>query len=56
MSPADEARLFALDALRAARASWSRPADEGAAAMSVFVILVVSALFPDVLADPAGEP
>lgn len=55
LTPAEEARLFARDAVRAARASWSRPADEGAAMIAVFVVLAAEAMFPELLSEPETD-
>ena len=52
--PVADAKLFAGDALRAARAAWSAPADADAAMMAVFVVLAAEALFPDLVREPAG--
>ncbi len=54
LTPVEEARLFARDAVRAARASWSKPADADHAMLMVFAILAADALFPEAL-DGAGD-
>jgi len=50
-----EARLFARDAIRAARATWSTPASADTAIMAVFVILAADALFPELLDGPGDR-
>lgn len=55
LTPTEEARLFARDALRAAREAWSRPADADAAMMAVFVVLAADALFPELVSDVPGD-
>lgn len=56
LTPTEEAKLFARDALRAARGVMSgNSADEaGAAYLAVFATLAVAALFPE-LAEDAGR-
>lgn len=54
LTPTEEARLFARDAIRAARATWSTPANADHAMLAVFVILAADALFPELL-DGAGD-
>jgi hypothetical protein len=55
LSSVEEARLFARDALRAARGVLAgNPADEvGSAYLAVFAVLAVAALFPEM--DDAGR-
>lgn len=54
--PVEDARLFARDALRAARAAWSQPANEGAGMMALFTVLAIDALFPELLVEtPSGD-
>lgn len=54
LTPTEEARLFARDAVRAARASWSTPASADQAMLAVFAILACDALFPELLTEPPG--
>lgn len=48
--------VSARDALRAARASWAKLADEASVIMEVFVVIAVTAWCPDVLIASTGEP
>jgi hypothetical protein len=50
----EEARLFARDALRAAREALPQARDQGQAMMCVFVLLAVEALWPELLDEGAG--
>ncbi|WP_238229496.1 hypothetical protein [Methylobacterium hispanicum] len=56
LTPVEEAKLFARDALRAARGVLAgNPADAaGEAYLAVFAMLAVGALFPE-LAEDAGR-
>ncbi|MFJ7441087.1 hypothetical protein ACIQW5_25915 [Methylorubrum thiocyanatum] len=54
LTPLEEARLFARDAVRAARASWSTPSDADHAMLAVFAVLAVEALWPELLDEGAG--
>ncbi|QDI82416.1 hypothetical protein E8E01_19330 [Methylorubrum populi] len=54
LTPAEEARLFARDALRAAREALPRATDQGQAMMCVFVLLAVEALAPELVREGAG--
>lgn len=51
--PTEEARLFARDALKAARECMAAKADMdvGSAMMAAFSVLAVEALFPDLVSD-----
>lgn len=55
LTPVEEARLFARDAGRAARVSWSKPTDADHAMLAVFAVLAVDALWPELLNDGAGD-
>jgi hypothetical protein len=49
LTPVEEAKLFARDALRAARSVMSEnPADAGRAYLAVFTLLAIQALFPEI--------
>jgi hypothetical protein len=54
LTPHEEARLFARDALRAAREALPGARDQGQAMMAVFCILAVEALAPELLDEGAG--
>lgn len=56
LTPVEEAKLFARDALRAARGVLAgNPASEaGSAYLAVFAVLTVDALFPE-LGQDAGQ-
>lgn len=54
LTPVEEARLFARDAVRAAREALPRATEQGEAMMALFTLLAAEALFPD-LADGAGD-
>ncbi|MGE7157255.1 hypothetical protein ACQKJ1_26430 [Methylorubrum rhodesianum] len=54
LTPAEEARLFARGALRAAREALPQATTQGAAMMAVFCILAVEALAPELLREGAG--
>ncbi|TXN47355.1 hypothetical protein [Methylobacterium sp. WL7] len=47
-----DARLFAADALREARSVMVSEPPPGVYFMSVFTVLAVGAMFPDLLAEP----
>lgn len=47
-----DARLFAADALREARSAMASPPIPGLYFMSVFTLLAVGALYPEMLAEP----
>jgi len=55
LTPVEEARLFAKDAIRAARASWSSPASADHAMLAVFAILAADALFPELVSDVSAN-
>lgn len=55
LTPVEEARLFARDAVRAARSTWSTPANADHAMLAVFAILAVDALWPELLDEGAGD-
>lgn len=54
LTPAEEARLFARDALRAAREALPRATQQGEAMMAVFTLLAVEALAPELLDEGTG--
>lgn len=54
LTPHEEARLFARDALRAAREALPGARDQATAMMAVFVLLAVEALAPELLREGAG--
>ena len=57
LTPTEEARLFARDALKAARERMTAYADNdaGSAMLAVFSLLAVEALFPDLVTQPPGD-